>query len=124
MILTFPDFETLQLALTSGAIPPAVSRTAAAVGVDAEGRPCVEPSVSRARAGVTELRGRGVDTARTAEAALAEQVFCWAQLLPLRRGEPATTRPEQSAVLFDLPVEQLGSVATEILRLGNDRQSF
>src|SRR5207249_4090978 len=85
---------------------------------------CIEPSVSLARASLTELRRLGVDTSRTSETALVEQVFCWPQLLPLRRGEPVTARPEQTAVLFDVPVEQLGPVATEILRLGNDRQSF
>src|SRR5262245_47199166 len=124
MILTFPDSETLRLALTSGAIPPAVSRTAAVAGLNAEGRLRVEPSVSLARASLAELRRLGVETARICEPAPAEQVYCWPQLLPLQRGELATARPEQTPVLFDLPVEQFGSIATEMLRLGNERQSF
>jgi hypothetical protein len=124
MILIFPDAETLRLALTTGAISPAISRTAAVASHDDRGRLYVEPSQSFPRASLSELRRLGVDSARSCEVALTEHVYCWPQLLPLRRGERATARSEQTPVLFDLPAEQLGTVATEMLRLGNDRQSF
>lgn len=124
MVLVFPDFEVLRIALTTGAVPASISRTAAVAGLGADGRLCVEPSARLPRASLAELRRLGVDCMRTSDVALHEPVCCWPQLLPLRRGETATARPEQTPVLFDLPAEQLGAVATEILRLGNDRQSF
>src|SRR5262249_59130682 len=43
----------------------------------------------------------------------------------LHRESEDLAHPEQSAVLFDLPGgQQLARMATEILRLGNDRQSY
>src|SRR5262249_12490025 len=124
MVLVFPDFDTLRIALTTGAIPPSISRTAAAAGAGANGRVIVEPSESLPRASLAELRRLGVDCLRTSDVALTEQVYCWPQLLPLRPSEPSTSRPGQTPVLFDLPAAQLGTFAAEILRLGNDRQSF
>jgi hypothetical protein len=124
MILIFPDPETLRLALTTGAIPQAISRTAAVAGHDDRGRLYVEPSQSLPRASLSELRRLGADSARGCEVALTEHVYCWPQLLPLRRDERTSARPEQTPVLFDLQAQLLGTVATEILRLGNDRQSF
>jgi hypothetical protein len=124
MVLIFPDFETLRLALTTGAIPPAISRTAASSAVDERGQIHVQSSATFSHANLAELRRLGVKNPPTSEIVLTENVFCWPQLLPLRRGEPTAPRPKQTAVLFDLPAEELGAFATEILRLGNDRQSF
>lgn len=124
MILIFPNLETLRLALTSGAIPPAISRTPAHATSDEQGRVFVEPSTTVSRASLAELRRLGIENTKSAPAPLTEQVFCWPQLLPVHRGERTLARPEQTPVLFDLPADQLGGVATEMLRLGNNRQSF
>jgi hypothetical protein len=45
-------------------------------------------------------------------------------LLPLRKSASIVTRPDQQPVLFALPADHFASLATELLRLGNDRQSF
>jgi hypothetical protein len=124
MVLIFPNHESLRLALTSGAISPSISRTAALAALDEQGRLIVQPTVTIPRAKLGELQRLGIESTKSASLPLAEQVFCWPQLLPIRAGERSVARPDQTPVLFDLPVEQLGNVATEILRLGNNRQSF
>jgi hypothetical protein len=124
MVFIFPDSETLRLALTSGAVPPAVSRTAVRACEDADGRLHVEPSVSLSRAGLAELRNLGVDSARTSHTPLTEELICWPQLLPLRKGSNTVARPDQQPILFDMPADHFASLATELLRLGNERQSF
>ena len=124
MVLIFPDSETLRLALTSGAVPPSVSRTTVRAGEDGDGRLLVEPSVSLARASLAELRRLGVTGTPESASTCSEELICWPQLLPLRIAQEAQARPDQMPVLFDLPVDQFASLATEMLRLGNERQSF
>ncbi|HZT79550.1 MAG TPA: hypothetical protein VFA26_04995 [Gemmataceae bacterium] len=124
MLLTFPDLDTLRLALTTGAVPPPVGQAAAAAGFDADGRVSVQPSVAVPHAAQNDLRKLGVEVAMGNGTPLAESVCCWPQLLPLQRVGQAPALPEQTPVLFDLPAEQLAAVACEILRLGNDRQSY
>src|SRR5262245_9143278 len=124
MILTFPDLDTLRLALTTGAVPPAVSLAPAAAGWDGQGRLWLRPSVDLPRSAQNELRRLGVQVAKAEGTPLSESVTCWPQLLPLLPGELKLARPEQTPVLFDLPGEQLASLVGEVLRLGNDRQTF
>ena len=45
-------------------------------------------------------------------------------MLPLQRDRHTLEVGEKTPVLFELEEGQLAEVATEILRLGNDRQSF
>ncbi len=50
---------------------------------------------------------------------------CWPQLLPLQREATIASPTGQTPVLFQLPSpDDLPALVTEILRLGNDRQSF
>jgi hypothetical protein len=124
MILQFPNLDTLRLALTSGAVPAGVSLAAAAAGFDDQGQVWLQPSVAPSRAALAELRRLEVQTPRTSPVRLSEPLCCWLQAFPVQRqGEPAVP-PEQAPVLFDLPAGQFSGVATEILRLGNDRQTF
>jgi hypothetical protein len=124
MILKFPDLDTLRLALTSGAVPPAVA-AAPAAGADDDGPFWVETAAALPRAAQNELRRLGVQVSKGNGAPLMFEVRCWAELLPLQR-DPAPPAPTvQTPVLFDLPGgEALARVVTEILRLGNDRQGF
>src|SRR4051812_40090078 len=124
MILHFPDLDILRLALTSGAVPPAVSLAPAVGGFDDQGSLWLQPSVTLSRTAQTELRSLGVQLCKASGTLLAEQVCCWLQLLPLQRRSETLARPEQTPVLFDLPAASLAGLVGEILRLGNDRQSF
>src|SRR5262249_33334777 len=123
MALHFPNLDTLRLALTSGAVPPGVSlapvRAApvAAVGFR------VRPSVPLTKTAHVKLRRLGVEV-READGAL-EELSCWPQIVPLEQVDPTAGVTAQTAVLFELrPASLLAEVAGEILRLGNDRQTF
>jgi hypothetical protein len=125
MILKFPDLATLRLALTSGAVPPAVSQTAAVAGFGDGEQLWVETTSSLSRPAQNELKKLGVQTCRTSGAGLATEVGSWLELLPLQPDPDPLVGLEQTPVLFDLPDgEQLARLATEMLRLGNDRQGF
>src|SRR5207302_259818 len=125
MILTFPDLDTVRLALTSGAVPPAVAMAPAVAGFEDDGRVWVQPSADLSRKAQAELRRLGAGAAKTAGAAPAVEVTCWLELLPLRRSADPVARPEQMPVLFELAQgEPLSALVIEVLRLGNDRQHY
>jgi hypothetical protein len=125
MIFCFPDLDTLRLAITSGVAPPAVSLAEAVAGFDAQGHIWLQPSVTPTAKVRTALAKLGVQVVKADGDLLAEKVCCWLQLLPLQRESAAPFLSKQAAVLFELPdPAQLGEVVGEVLRLGNDRQSF
>jgi cellulose synthase operon protein C len=124
VILTFPNLDVLRLSLTSGAVPPAVSRTSAIAGLGEQEQIWVEPSVTLSRSAQNDLRRLGVQVAKTG-GPLTFEVSCWPELLPLRPDPLPLNELGQTPVLFDLARgDQLARLVTEILRLGNDRQGF
>jgi hypothetical protein len=125
MILSFPDLETVRLALTSGAVPPAVAAAPAVAVFGDAGRVWVQPSTDPPKKAQAELRRLGVAAGKPAGSLPAVEVSCWLELLPLQRSAEAVARPDQVPVLFELPQgEQLPALVTEVLRLGNDRQGY
>jgi hypothetical protein len=124
MILKFPNLETLRLALTTGVIPPAVSQTPIVAGFDDE-QLWVDTSAAFSRTAQNDLKKLGVQTAKTSGVNSTINACCWAELLPLQADAKLIDRLEQTPVLFDLAGgEDLAQLVVEILRLGNDRQSF
>lgn len=123
MIFLFPDLETLSLALSSAMIPPTVSQEAAEVAFDTDGRPSVKSHSIPPKTMQNALKRLGVKTGKTHHGQPVT-VSSWPEILPVVKvgGVPefSTTAP----ILFELPANQLASFATEMLRLGNDRQSF
>jgi hypothetical protein len=125
MILKFPDLDTLKLVLINGAVPPSVSLAPATAGFDEQRHLWLEPSVTPARKAQDELKKYNVLIGKRSGTALSARISCWLEMLPLVRESEFVAPPEQTPVLFDLPSgEQLTRLATEILRLGNDRQSY
>ncbi|HKB36673.1 MAG TPA: hypothetical protein VKD72_09480 [Gemmataceae bacterium] len=125
MILKFPDIDTLRVSLTDGAVPPAVSQTAAQAGLDDDGGVWLDTPANLSKSAQAELRRKNVQVAKRFGARMTYRVSCWLEMIPLHRESEDLAHPEQSAVLFDLPGgQQLARMATEILRLGNDRQSY
>ncbi len=125
MILTFPNLDTIRLALTTGAVPGAVALAPAVAGFDADGRVWVEPSADLPRKAQAELRRLGAGIAKAAGSAPTVEVSCWLELLPLRRSTDPVLRSEQTPILFELAEgEQVSSLVIEVLRLGNDRQGY
>ncbi len=125
MFLFFPDLDTLRLAITSGTVPPAVSLKPALAGFDDRGHVWLKPSEALPRAAQAGLGKLGVQVRKTSDAALWAEVSCWLQVFPLEpAADPEAVGP-QTPVLFQLAAAaQLAEVVGEILRLGNDRQSF
>src|SRR5437763_91017 len=120
MILKFPDLDTLKLALTSGAVPAAVSGCGATAGLDEQDQVWVETSAAIPKAAQAELKRLGVQSVKTSVARTVT-VGSWPELLPLRPDPTPPEKSEQTAVLFDLPGAELAGLVVEILRLGNDR---
>lgn len=125
MILKFPNPDTLRLALTAGAIPPAVSATPVVTGEDDGGALWVETAATLPRASQNELKKLGVALSRSNGATLTAEACCWAEILPLRTAEGPPAVADQTPVLFDVTGgAALTELVSEVLRLGNDRQSF
>jgi hypothetical protein len=123
MVLHFPNVETLQLALTSGILPAAVSLAPVSAAFDNAGV-WVETSVSVPTSVQNNLRRLGVQPVKNGGGPAVQPLSCWPQILPLERSG-ALALGGQTPVLFEL--RQAGLVpelVAEILRLGNDRQSF
>ncbi len=125
MILTFPNLDTLRLALTTGTAPSAAALASALVGFEQDGRLWIQPSVDLTKKVQADLRKLGANIAKTAPASPGTEVSCWLELFPLVRSTEPLARPEQTPVLFELSAASgLTALVTEILRLGNDRQGY
>ena len=113
------------MALTNGCVPASASQTRAKGGSDAEGHIWIETSASLSRATMAQLKKLGVPSLRRGEAKLMAELCCWHQLLPLAADPASTAHLEQTPVLFVLGSgQQLAGLVSEILRLGNDRQTY
>lgn len=125
MIFQFPDLETFRLAVTSAQVPPEVSAAPAEVAFGADGRPSV-----RAVSGIppkpmqNALKKLGVRQGKEHYSEAVLTVECWPQVLPVSKVGVPPEVTSNTPVLFEMPVEDMPAVVTEMLRLGNDRQSF
>jgi hypothetical protein len=125
VILTFPNLDVLRLALTSGAIPAAIGLAPARAAIGGAGETMVEPSISLDKTALHALRRLGVGVAPSSDATLDVTVVCWPQLLPLEPDAGKDAALDNVPVLFEIADElKMPELVGEILRLGNDRQSF
>lgn len=125
MILLFPNYDTLRLALTSTIVPTDVTLAPAAVTLDEQGKIYLESTANLSRTVTKNLDKIGVKGSKRHATETPEEVTCWPQILPLAK-EPGTPNvSNQAPVLFELSdADDLPTLVTEMLRLGNDRQSF
>lgn len=124
MIFHFPNLDTLRLAMTSGEVPAEVSGGPVRASFADDGSLHVEPETAVPRAMPKALKRLGVAVVRSHSDGVAVECLCWAQLFPLVR-EPGPVPAGQTPVLFELPeAGRLPILVSEMLRLGNDRQSF
>jgi cellulose synthase operon protein C len=125
MIIRFPDLKTLQLALTSGAVPVDIAQKPAVAGFGEEEQLWVETPAKLSAAAQRELKRLSALVCKSSGAALSTEVSCWLELLPLAAEDAPLDVLEQTPVLFDVPSgEELARLVLEMLRLGNDRQSY
>jgi hypothetical protein len=125
VILVFPDLDTFKLALICGAVPASVSVAGVDGAVDADGRMWLKPSVPLDAPSLDELRHLDVHAHGREVVTLDLSLCCWPQLLPLQRDPRGWSQADPTPILFELPdTSQLPELVGEMLRLGNDRQSF
>lgn len=125
MILHFPTLDSLKLALFSDAIPATVSVTPVKAAVAEKGDYWVETEKALTKPQLTELAKLGVEVAKAATQPLDVQLHCWPQLIPLQKEPLNRELGEKTPILFEVPSEtQFTDLVGEILRLGNDRQSY
>lgn len=141
MILRFPNLETFQLVLTSGLISEQTQGSPVRFADAPDGFLLVEPTGSIDRASMAEMKQLGVEKKRS-EKADYRTLSTWHEALPLAavrltsvgilgsdgRVEPAQeghSLGDKTEVLFELKRhDTVSNVVAEMLRLGNDRQSF
>jgi cellulose synthase operon protein C len=123
MIFHFPDLETLRIALVSGMTPLEVAQQPAEVSFDGSGRPSVKPHSMPPKSMQNALKRLGVKSAKT-HVGEPLTVASWPEILPLVKGPGTPELAPTTPVLFEIPADRLAEFATEMIRLGNDRQSY
>jgi FtsH ternary system domain X7 len=120
MALRFPTLDTLKLALTSEGVPAEVAAAPVEGAIEVDGEVVIFQDL---KAAVTK-RLSAIGAEEAADTGQSRQRFPnWLALIPLVRSEPHLS--DKTAVLFDVAGgEPLAEVVAEMLRLGNDRQSF
>ena len=127
MILRFPQLEILSLAITSGLIAPEDVVRSAAARVEKGGAVWVQSALKLSKDAKNQLGEWGVTSHRSKRKAGGNlQAFAsLLQIFPLRKDRAFKQPIEKTPVLFELNDEAaLPEIVNEILRQGNDRQSF
>lgn len=127
MKLTFPNSETLQVAITGGFVPQAACGAAVAFSRQ-RSRVVVWPDdnaleVDRRHLGALQVE---IDSASVpADETGLQRATCWPQILPLQDDRSWAASEDLGTVLFEVSDSQsFANLVSEILRLGNDRMSF
>ncbi len=124
MILCFPNADTFRLVLTSTLLPADVTMSAGEVLFAADGRLFLDTPHKLTKKAAGDLTKLGV-TAVKAMPGEPEKVSCWLQVVPTTKDKTPPQLSTQAPVLFELPsAEDLPGIVGEMIRLGNDRQSF
>ena len=123
MILCFPDLDTLRLAATTTLLPAELTVAPAGVRFEPDGRIFLETEGKVSKKAAADLTALNV-SALKAMPGLSEKLSCWAQAIDAEREEsPQLTA--QTPVIFELASPtRLPQLVGEMLRLGNDRQSY
>jgi FtsH ternary system-associated peptide len=125
MILLFPNLDTLRLALSSSIVPAEITLAPAMVTFDDQGKIYLESNASLTRPVMKNLDRIGVKGSKRHASDQPEKLSCWHQALPVARDGDTPAISNQAPVLFELTDgDDLPTLATEMLRLGNDRQSI
>ena len=123
MILCFPDADTFRLAATGTLVPAEATLAPARARFEPDGRIFLESDAKLPKKVAAELARLNVTGAK-AMPGPAEELSCWMQGVEAEREEgPALST--QAPVIFEVPdPSRLPDLVGEMLRLGNDRQSY
>ena len=124
MMLQFPNLSVFRLCLTNGDIPVEVSTQPVKAAILETGTVAVVPAKKLPSKSQKALQKLDVKVLKKAtNTAELQDYLCWPQILPLERS--ADPRAQQKATLFELTkAAHLPELAAEMLKMGNDRQSF
>src|SRR4029078_6096353 len=126
MLLRFPTPDALRLALTAEVIPREHALSQVAFALADDGAIWVNVAEDLPPATMKELKKRGVES-RRGPGELRDRfelATCWLQLVPLSK-EAEIASGHKTPILFELRrSEDLPELVAQILRLGNDRQSY
>jgi len=124
MILCFPDLDTFRLVVTGTLLPADVMLAPAQAHRTADGRVFIDTPGKLTKKATGELSKLGVSAAKALPGE-GEPISCWLQVLPATKDAAPPQLASQAPVLFELPAAtDLPGIVGEMLRLGNDRQSF
>ena len=125
MIVHLPNLDVLRLALTSGVIPAETWAANARFGFAEDRSLWIAPDAPLNGTTAKELRRLGVRFPRESPIKLPLEASHWLQMFPLTRDPRPLEADDKTAVLFELTTPgQFAELASEMLRLGNDRQRF
>lgn len=132
MWVRFSNLDAVRLALTSQLVPPATQSEPLEAVIGNDGVIWIRPSKPLPKNVLVKLKTLGVET-EPKTIADSLQLSCWPQLFPLEPDPAQRGASEKTVVIFELresakkqafAEKQLVEVSTEMLRLGNDRQSY
>jgi hypothetical protein len=124
MILCFPDLDTFRLVVTSTILPVAVTLSEAKAAVADDGRIFLDTPHKPTKKQTTDLNKLNVTAVRSMPGE-PEAVASWLQVVPVTKDAAPPQLSSQAPVLFELSnAQDLPALVSEMLRLGNDRQSF
>ena len=127
MLLQFPDLKTLSLAISSGTIPEQIAVAPVQVAIEPNSTVWMNAAGKLPRAAMTTLKEWSVVSLRSRRSVKAKFVDrqCWLQVIPLQKDAAFGEVGEHTNVLFELDDPALlPEFVNEMLRQGNDRQSF
>ena len=124
MILCFPDLDTLKLVVTSGLLPADTTLAPADVFTAADGRLYIDTPLKLSKKAAADLSKLQVVGSKVMPGEAA-RVSCWLEIIPVAKDAAPPQLSAQAPVLFELSsARDLPAVVGEMIRLGNDRQSF
>jgi len=124
MILCFPNIDTLRLVLTSGIVPTEIALAPGQFHATDDGTLFLETEGKISKKIAAELTKLNVRGAKSMPGE-GRSIVSWLEVLPVQKKAGPPELASQTPVLFELSnSEDLPIIVGEMLRLGNDRQSY
>ncbi len=124
MIFLFPTFDTLRLALGGGQIPADIAGGPAEAVIDGHRVSVRSVNGAPSKIVVANLKKLGGVTVKEHLPGKPATFLNWPQLLPAVKATQAPELTANTPVLFEMSAEEFPELVNEMLRLGNDRQSY
>lgn len=124
MILCFPNLDTLRLVLTGGIVPTEIALAPTQFHANDDGTLFLETEGKISKKIAAELTKLNVRGSKTIPGK-TRSIVSWLEVLPVQKKAGPPELASQTPVLFELSnSEDLPIIVGEMLRLGNDRQSY